>query len=126
MMPALRHQKAGSRMGGPLAQLELHQIRVEGCEGSVEPATQSLYNPVACFGHPSTGIGVVKPCGKVCRQAIAIVNQLGPMHAVERAVYFCEIPDMRSMHNCAAQLGSLDWILSAMSDQRAANEHRRR
>src|SRR6185437_1717247 len=51
---------------------------------------------------------------------------LCPMHAVERAVYFCEIPDMRSVHNCAAQLGSLDWILPAVSDQRAANEHRGR
>ena len=102
----MRHQKAGSRMAVPLAQLELHQIRVERREGAIERAAQILHHPVACVGDTSTGIGVGKPGGKVRRQAIGVVNQLGAMRAVERAVYLGEIPDMRSVQNCARSLAA--------------------
>jgi hypothetical protein len=35
---ALRHQKAGSRMLGPLSQLQLHQIGVERRECAIKRA----------------------------------------------------------------------------------------
>src|SRR5262249_24079949 len=64
-----------------------------------------------------------KPGSKVCRQAVDSVNRLRAMSTVERGVDFREIPDVRPMHNRATQLGSLNRILPAMSDQRTADEH---
>ena len=123
MRPALRHQKDGSRIAGPLAQLELHQVRVERRHGAVERAAQILHHIVASVGDTGTAIGVSKPGGKIRGKAVDVVNQLGAMGVVERGINLSEIPNMRTVQDRSAQLGRLDRILPAVLDQRAADEH---
>src|SRR5262245_58094824 len=115
--PALRHQNAGSRMGGPLAQLELHQIGIERCECTIEGAAQVRYHDVRYFGDTRAGVGIDKPGGKVCGEAIGVVDQFSPMRTVESCINLAEIPYMRTMQDRGAQFCRLDGVLAAVLDQ---------
>jgi len=53
-------------------------------------------------------------------------NHLGAAGGVEHRIYLGEIPDMRAVDDSRPKLGSLNRILPAMFDQRAADEHDRR
>src|SRR5262249_28160982 len=72
-----------------------------------------------------TSIRVGQPGGEMGSQAIDAFDRFCAARTVERGVDLAEIPDMRTMQDCGAQLRGLDRVLAAVFDQRAANEHGR-
>src|SRR6187200_1005205 len=120
--PAPRHQKAGSRMASSLMKLQLHQIGVERRQRSIERAAKRLDHRMSSIGDPCAGVGVAQPRGKMRDKAVGAGNWLGTVRVVKRSVNFRKVPDMGAVQNCGAELGGLDRILSAMLDERAADE----
>src|SRR5215475_760386 len=123
--PASCHQKAGSRMTRPLLQLQLHQIGVERCKRAIECPAQVLHNAMCCRHHAGTGVCVVQPCRQMRNEPVHAFHPLCAMNVVERGIDFREVPDMRTVQDRRSQLCSLDRILTAVLDQRAANKHHR-
>ena len=78
---------------------------------------------MCCGDDPGTRIRVAQPCGQVSNKAVHAFNPLGTVDVVERGINLREIPDMWTVQNRCAQLGGLDGVLTAVSDQRATDKH---
>ena len=50
-------------------------------------------------------------------EPVDVVNRLSATGVVECGIDLCEIPDMRTVQNCGTQLGCLNRVLPAVSDQ---------
>ena len=107
----------------PLLQLQLHEIGIERRERTIQRSAQILYHVMCCRDDPGTRIRVAQPCGQVSNKAVHAFNPLGTVDVVERGINLREIPDMWTVQNRCAQLGGLDGILTAVSDQRATDKH---
>src|SRR4249919_2840945 len=105
--PAPRHQKAGSRMASSLMKLQLYQIGVERCQRSIERAAERLDHRMSGIGDPCTGVGIAEPGGEMGDKAIGADNRLRAMGVVKRCVDLREVPDVRAVQNCGAELGGL-------------------
>ena len=93
----------------PLLQLELHEIRDQRRERTIQRSTQILYHVMCCrCDDPGTRIRVAQPCGQVSNKAVHAFNPLGTVDVVERGINLREIPDMWTVQNRFAQLGGLD------------------
>src|SRR5574338_1392453 len=104
--PAPRHQKAGSRMASSLTKLQLHQVRVERRQRSIERAAERLDHGMSGIGNPCAGVGIAEPRGEMRDEAVGAGNWLRAVRVVERSVDLRKVPDVRAVQNCGAELCS--------------------
>ena len=105
--------------------LQLHEIGIERRQCAIKRATEGLDHCMSGIRDPCAGIGVAEPRGEVRDKAVRAGNRLRAVCIVKRGVDFPKVPDVRAVQNCGAELRGLDRILSAMLDERAADEDSR-
>src|SRR5262245_19040611 len=109
-------------MAGSLMNLQLHQIRVERRQRSIERSAERLDHRVPGVGDPRAGIGIAEPRCEMGDKAVGTGDRLRAVRVVERSVDLRKVPDVRAMQNCGTELCGFDRVLSAMLDERAADK----
>src|SRR5215470_17378979 len=105
---------------------DLHEIGIERRQRAIKCTGKLRY----CFArrrHHLHALGRIgQPRAYPHRQPAAVADLLSAMRGIERGVDLSEIPDMRPMQDRGSELDRLDWILTAMGRERAADEDDRR
>ena len=115
-----------AKLGGPLLEPKLHEIRFDRCQRPFKGATEFSDCDERFIGYCLSGRRMGEPIGEACRQPLLVGDALGSVRCVKRGVNLVEIPDVRTMNNGGAKADGLDRILAAMAGERSAHEHDRR